>query len=285
MAVLAWVRNSESRPSSRKRRWRVSSPAACPTDRRRASAAWRSTTAAAACAVVGVDDIGWSMVSSSMCVIAPVHPRNGSGRRRRLAPCVPGRRWIDPVPLALEGIGRKRHSPSPRVAMQRRPVERQLRRSRAVRLPRAATEVGAPVCAVGKRGDHRPRGCPAAVAARRARSASGPGRLRGTRAVDPRVASRRPSAKRTGSRSWRAQNAGSVACSSVIQSPVRLETKGVCGARPRDLRDDPGEALDDRLHHRRMECVGGGEPPRRQIRGSRALLRQPRSPRVRPRSR
>ena len=68
----------------------------------------------------------------------------------------------------------------------------------------------------------------------------------------------RPSAKRTVWRRWRAQYAGSVACSAVIQVPVTLEMKGMSrrlrGATPATR---VGERRQDRVHHRRVEGVRG----------------------------
>ena len=68
---------------------------------------------------------------------------------------------------------------------------------------------------------------------------------------------RSPSAKRTVSRAWRAQYAGSVACASVSQPPVTLEMTGRRGGRSGHPPHLGGKQVQHGIHHRRMERVRG----------------------------
>ena len=62
---------------------------------------------------------------------------------------------------------------------------------------------------------------------------------------------------------WRAQLAGSVACSSVIQVPVRLLSSGVSAERAAaDADRNSSNSAHHGIHRAGMERVGGADPPR-----------------------
>ena len=116
-------------------------------------------------------------------------------------------------------------------------------------------------------------------------SASGRARPRAARAVDRRAAFAAPVGEANGLAQLARPECGIGGL--LVGDPVSGETRDESGLRrlPRDLRDDPGEAVDDWLHHRRMERVRCRERRRGDTAALQQLPRWMRPLRGRPRSR
>ena len=157
---------------------------------------------------------------AAACAARPSADRRGRARSGR----------VDPVALPLERIGRQRHAPALLAVEQRLGVERRRRPPTASERREQEGDVGATLLGVAQGGRRRDRGVAGACCGRGC-PGSGPGRPRAA----PGSASASSVVDAVGEAHRLAQvarpsSAGSVACSAVIQVPVRLDMYGICGA-------------------------------------------------------
>ena len=255
IAVLAWVRKSESRPSSRNETLASSSDSWRP-DSSEKSACNRAVTSVRRAGVGTRFDMHRPV--DVLLEPPPVDGRDLGHRRPEVCFCGCHDGRVHPVSLSFEGIGRQPHSPSPRVPMNSSPVQPRSGHPQSAGCHQHRLNVGAAISGMRERSDRRT--CVPALELlpqQRGQSTAGADLEEDA----PCIREQPPRAV------CKANRLAELACPIGVVGRLRVGDPVSGQARDewslrrtsRNLRHHLGEAFDDRLHHRRVERVRGGE--------------------------